>query len=171
MLSFACIHACMQGGQAGPWEHFLLCGKRFSAMGPFTLEGFLDWDIVEGGYDADSWYEVAYDALINVVLLWMKPYVDRGTQRCVLILDGASIHKNQCVVDACFRKGILLYYLPPYCPDLNPIEDAFKQAKNFMRINKRTLVGQSERDQIICALLSVRPEGARAAFRGNGPWL
>ena len=148
-------------------KHFLLRGKRFSAMGPFSLEGFLDWDDVEGGYDTDTWY----DALINVVLPCMKPYVDRGTQRCMLILDGASIHRNQRVVDACFRKGILLYYLRPYCPDLNPIEDAFKQAKNFMRINKRVLRDQSEVDQVVMALTSIQPEGAHAAFRGNGPWL
>jgi biotin operon repressor len=41
------------GTPASGSTHFLLRGKRYSAMGPFTLDGFLDWKIVEGGFDAE----------------------------------------------------------------------------------------------------------------------
>lgn len=93
------------------------------------------------------------------------------SKNCVLILDGASVHRTMRVVDACHRAGVLLYFLPPYCPDINPIEDAFKQAKQFMRINCKTLRDEEPEDQIKMALVSIQPSGARAAFRGNGPWL
>lgn len=114
-----------------------------------------------------SWYET----LMKHVLPHMQPYVGPDSQRCVLILDGASIHRNQRVVDACFRHGVMLYYLPPYCPILNPIEDAFKQAKNFLRINNQTLRDHEPEEQMKMAFSSIQPAGARGAFRKNGPWL
>lgn len=114
-----------------------------------------------------SWF----DALVKHVLPHMQPYLGAQSRRCVLILDGASIHRNQRVVDECFRKGVMLYYLPPYCPVLNPIEDAFKQAKNFMRINNKQLRDFEPEDQIRLAFSSIQPSAARSAFRNNGPWL
>ena len=39
----------------------------------------------------------------------------------VLILDNASIHKGQYLLDICNAKGIHVEYLPPYSPDLNPV--------------------------------------------------
>ena len=65
----------------------------------------------------------------------------------------------------------MLYYLPPYCPILNPIEDAFKQAKNFLRINNQTLRDHEPEEQMKMAFSSIQPAGARSAFRKNGPWL
>lgn len=53
-------------------NHFLLRGKRFSALGPFTVNGFLDWDVREGSYDADGFY----NALVTRVLPHMQRYVD-----------------------------------------------------------------------------------------------
>ena len=43
-----------KGTPAAGSTHFLMRGKRYSALGPFTMDGFLDWKIVEGGFDADS---------------------------------------------------------------------------------------------------------------------
>lgn len=40
----------------------------------------------------------------------------------ILILDNASIHKTVALREYCEKKKILLVYLPPYSPDLNPIE-------------------------------------------------
>ena len=42
-----------------------------------------------------------------------------------LVMDNAPIHRARCVVDYLNRKGINYLYLPPYSPDLNPIENVF----------------------------------------------
>jgi transposase len=39
----------------------------------------------------------------------------------VLVLDNASIHKGQHLLDICNAKGVRVEYLPPYSPDLNPV--------------------------------------------------
>ena len=39
----------------------------------------------------------------------------------VLVLDNASIHKGQYLIDICNAKGVRIEYLPPYSPDLNPV--------------------------------------------------
>lgn len=39
----------------------------------------------------------------------------------VLVLDNASIHKGQHLLNICNSKGVRIEYLPPYSPDLNPV--------------------------------------------------
>jgi hypothetical protein len=69
-------------------------------------------------------------------------------------MDNASIHKSdeleqmcadQCVcfvvIQACshqprYRRGVHLMFLPPYSPDLNPIEEAFSSIKHWLRLNR-----------------------------------
>ena len=39
----------------------------------------------------------------------------------VLVMDNASIHKGQHLIDICNAKGVRVEFLPPYSPDLNPV--------------------------------------------------
>lgn len=51
----------------------------------------------------------------------------------VVVLDNAGIHTSKVVRAArpeLARRGIFLYYLPAYCPELNRIEPIFKQVKH-----------------------------------------
>lgn len=51
----------------------------------------------------------------------------------IVIMDNLGSHKNKRVRDAIRSAGARLLYLPPYSPDLNPIEQAFSQIKHWMR--------------------------------------
>jgi transposase len=51
----------------------------------------------------------------------------------VVILDNLAIHKQPAVHAALERVGARLRFLPPYSPDLNPIELAFAKLKAFLR--------------------------------------
>ena len=53
----------------------------------------------------------------------------------IVVLDNASIHKSKKVKEYCKKNNIYLVYLPPYSPDLNPIEKLWKKVKRkFMLI-------------------------------------
>jgi transposase len=53
----------------------------------------------------------------------------------VLVLDNAAFHKGQVMQEMVERAGHKLLYLPPYSPDLNPIEKKWAQAKARRRKN------------------------------------
>ena len=60
----------------------------------------------------------------------------------ILILDNLSSHKVAGVREAIERCGATLVYLPPYSPDLNPIEQAFAKLKALLRKIAARTVGK-----------------------------
>jgi len=56
-------------------------------------------------------------------------------QRIHLILDGAGYHRAQTVKDKAEELNIKLHYLPPYSPNLNPIERLWKVMNEHVRNN------------------------------------
>ena len=58
----------------------------------------------------------------------------------IVIMDNLGSHKSAALRRIIRGVGARLWYLPPYSPDLNPIEQAFAKIKHWMRIaQKRTL--------------------------------
>lgn len=47
----------------------------------------------------------------------------------VIVMDNASFHKGKLMQETIESNGHILEYLPPYSPDLNPIEQKWAQAK------------------------------------------
>ena len=60
-----------------------------------------------------------------------------------LVVDGAGYHRSQEVVEAAKELGIKLHYLPPYSPNLNPIERLWKVMNEYAR-NNEYFVGKKE---------------------------
>jgi transposase len=58
----------------------------------------------------------------------------------VVILDNLGSHKGKAVRKAIRSAGAHLIFLPPYSPDLNPIEQVFAKLKTLLRrANERTI--------------------------------
>jgi transposase len=58
----------------------------------------------------------------------------------IVIMDNLGSHKSAALRRMIRAAGARLWYLPPYSPDLNPIEQAFAKIKHWMRIaQKRTV--------------------------------
>jgi transposase len=58
----------------------------------------------------------------------------------IVILDNLGSHKAKAIRQTIRAVGARLWYLPPYSPDLNPIEQAFAKIKHWMRMaQKRTI--------------------------------
>ena len=55
----------------------------------------------------------------------------------IVILDNLASHKVKAVREAVQGAGARLWFLPPYSPDLNPIEQAFAKIKHWMRYAQR----------------------------------
>ena len=69
---------------------------------------------------------------------WFKAYVEQVlvptlTPGDIVIMDNLSSHKGEDVRIAIEAAGAELRYLPPYSPDLNPIEQAFAKLKAHLR--------------------------------------
>ena len=55
------------------------------------------------------------------------------SKNSVLALDNAKIHHDQELLDYLDAFGVKVEFLPPYSPDLNPIESAFSTIKQFLK--------------------------------------
>jgi len=60
----------------------------------------------------------------------------------IVIIDNVATHKVAGVAEAIEAAGATLRYLPPYSPDLNPIEKPFSKFKAYLRkLAQRTVPG------------------------------
>jgi len=85
----------------------------------------------------------------------------------VVVLDNLSSHKRVAVREAIEGAGCTLWYLPPYSPDLNPIEPAFGKLKALLRkAGERTVAGLW--DFLGAALDLFSPDECRHYFRHCG---
>jgi hypothetical protein len=56
-----------------------------------------------------------------------------GEPLSVIICDNAKVHHNSELLEMCEQAGVRLEYLPPYSPDLNPIETSFSVLKSWIK--------------------------------------
>lgn len=64
--------------------------------------------------------------------IWRMLEKDKADYK-IVIVDNAGIHKSKIVIKYCERRNVILVYLPPYSPDLNPIEILRKIMKRKLR--------------------------------------
>lgn len=85
----------------------------------------------------------------------------------VVVMDNLSAHKVAGIRELIQAKEATLLYLPPYSPDLNPIEQAWSKFKQFLRCAKART--KQALDQAVTeALNTISPENAAAWFRHCG---
>lgn len=65
---------------------------------------------------------------------WVEQFLVPGLKPGdVVIMDNLGSHKGPSIRRAIRAAGAKLFYLPPYSPDLNPIEQVFAKLKHLMR--------------------------------------
>ena len=97
-------------------------GPNVSVLGALSLAGPLTTVHVEGPIDGELFRLFVEKELVPA--LWPG---------AVVVVDNLSLHKAAGVREALEAVGARLVYLPPYSPDLNPIEFAWSKLKSYLR--------------------------------------
>jgi transposase len=82
-------------------------------------------------------------------------------------MDNLAAHKTRAVRDLLERSGLAYRYLPPYSPDLNPIEPAWAKVKARLRA-AAARTAEALHDAVGAALAAVTPSDAAGFFRHAG---
>jgi len=99
----------------GHWhtQTFVACLRHDHLAAPWVIDGPMNRTI--------------FDKYIETQLV---PTLQKGD---VIILDNLSSHKSATAAEMLKQVGAWFLFLPPYSPDLNPIEMVFSKLKTLMR--------------------------------------
>ena len=116
-----------------------------------------------GGMVAAMTIEEATDA--DIFLAFVEQVLCRALRPGdLVIMDNLSSHKVPAVRERIENAGAQLLYLPPYSPDLNPIEKAWSKLKQLLR-SAQARTKDALEIAIADALKLITPENAKAWFR------
>jgi len=96
--------------------------KTTTLIAALGIGGMRCSTVVDGAVNGD-----VFEAFVEQVLV---PELQSGD---VVILDNLSSHKRQRIRELIEGTGTRLVFLPPYSPDLNPIELIFAKVKQLLR--------------------------------------
>jgi transposase len=135
--------------EATPQGHW----KILTILGAISIRGMIATMTIEEPTDADIF--LAY--LEHVLCPELRP-------NDVVVMDNLSAHRVQGVRELIEATGAELLYLPPYSPDLNPIEKAWAKLKQLLRSTKART--KEALDNAITELLpKITQQNAEAWFR------
>ena len=133
----------------GRWE-------VLTTLGAMSLRGIDAAMTVESATDGE-----VFKAYVEQVLC---PKLRPGD---VVILDNLSAHKVPGICEPIQARGAQLLYLPPYSPDLNPIEKAWSKFKKFLR-DAKARTKEALDQPVTDALKTITADNAAAWFRHCG---
>jgi len=114
-----------------------------AAIAPMVLDGPMD--------------SASFKAYIEQVLI---PVLPPGS---IVVMDNLSSHKSPTIAKLLYDAGSELWYLPPYSPDLNPIENMWSKIKNLLRSAKARTQEELYK-AIASALDQITPEDTNGFF-------
>lgn len=117
-----------------PLRGWGLRGKRLKAKVPYghwktmTFLAALRYDRIDAPWVVDG--PINGELFRLYVEKILVPTLKPGD---IVILDNLGSHKSKAVRAAIRAAGARLLFLPPYSPDLNPIEQVFAKLKHLLR--------------------------------------
>lgn len=125
-------------------------------IGALTVEGVEALMTIEGGTSAD-----VFSLFVREHLL---PILRRGD---LVVMDNLGAHHATGIREMIERAGANVLYMPPYSPDLNPIELCWSKLKQILKsLGARTV--PKLRQAIAQAIARITPEDAWAWFSHCG---
>jgi len=130
--------------------------KTSTVIGALGVEGVRAGAVIDGPVN-----RAVFEAFVEQVLL------DKLSPGDVVVMDNLSSHKGVRIRRLIESRGAELIFLPPYSPDLNPIEMVFSKIKQLLRsLACRTRAELWDRLKPV--LNAVTPEDALNCYRHCG---
>lgn len=131
--------------------------KHYSAVGILTAEG------VEGVYIEEDNREMFLDVIRKCRIPILMPFDETNQSSywtvCWSVMWTGVVDTIQCV-------GALVRFLPKYSPDMNPVEEAFTEIKQYLRANDSLFRATScPRTVILMAIASVTVHNCESYIR------
>jgi transposase len=131
-------------------------GENITTLAALSVQGVEAAMTVNGAVDGE-----VFLAYVRAVLV---PVLSAGD---IVVMDNLKAHKVAGVEEAIMAKGARVEYLPPYSPDMNPIEKCWSKIKTYLRrVKARTREALEE--ALREALLQITEADARAWFTHCG---
>jgi transposase len=131
-------------------------GTNITTLAVLTTAGLEAAMTVEGAADTAT-----VEAFVEACVV---PRLRPGQK---VVLDNVRTHKSAGLRQLIAAAGCELHFLPPYSPDLSPIEEAFAQVKTVLRRAKARTT-EAVQQAIGPALNAVTPQDARHYFAHCG---
>jgi transposase len=151
-VSFSPLYAWSRRGRRAFGSAPKNWGKNVTLLASITREGLGPCLAVEGATTRE-----VFEAYMEGVL---APSLSPGR---MVVMDNLSAHKGGKVKEIIEGRGCELIYLPPYSPDLNPIEQAFSKVKGLLR-KAEARTRESLIEAMGLALSAVSARDARGFF-------
>lgn len=109
-------------------------GTRYSTVTSMTVHGIHDVLLAEGTMNGERFEDYIKTSILPI----LQPF-NGINHNSIVVMDNATIHHVSDVVHLIQQRGALLKFLPPYSPDLNPVEQIFSKVKTIMRENDQLI--------------------------------
>lgn len=118
---------CYDSAPDGRWE-------RQTLLSSIRENGATESIVFDGALDRKMFDEY--------IIKFLAPTLRAGD---IVIMDNLNVHKSEKARDAITQMGATVIFLPPYSPDLNPIEKMWSKIKQILRgFKARTIEALSE---------------------------
>lgn len=124
-LAMSNDYARAEGGERAVAARPFDVGTKFSIIGAIALTGIVAMMYIESSVNGSIFK--GYIRQFLVPKLRVGQYV---------IFDNVGFHKSQEIIDLIKGAGARVVFLPPYSPDLSPIEKMWSKIKEILRRNK-----------------------------------
>ena len=115
-------------GQTPQYTCLYRRGSRISSIAAISCSGLIGYELQTGSVRGAEFFDFVRGTLIPN----MNPF-DGYSDNSILVLDNCSIHHVAEITSLLQSMGILVLFLPPYSPDLNPIELTFSYLKKYLQ--------------------------------------
>jgi transposase len=131
-------------------------GGNISVVGALAAEGVIAYHAVYGAMDTERFEDFI-----------VRKLAPKLGARDTVFMDNVRFHKADCIRAAIEKTGAKLVFIPPYSPEMNPIEEVWSFFKDLMRKaaarDVPTLV-----DALVRAMQAITTDLAKAFIKHAG---
>lgn len=130
--------------------------KTLTMLAAITIQGIQAATSIDATTDSEVFITFIRDALLPT----LRPGM-------VIVMDNLAAHKIAAIGQLIESVGCRLVYLPPYSPDLSPIENVWSKIKQFLRSTAARAI-PALGDAITAAIATVSPSDCFNCFEACG---